>query len=94
MKLLLWVLLGLVVTGGAFWIAASPWIPRNPVVVFLVVLVYAVGPIGAFWMLYMSIRHEKHPLPMVLLAFVPYAFLWYYVERVRTGKHISDGRFA
>ncbi len=37
-------------------------------------------------MLYMAIRYEKHPLPMVLLAFVPFAFFWYYFERVRPGK--------
>jgi hypothetical protein len=42
--------------------------------------------VGAFWMMYMSIRHEKSPLPMVMLAFIPFTFLWYYFERFRAGK--------
>ncbi len=37
-------------------------------------------------MLYMAVRYEAQPLPMMFLAFVPYAFLWYYFERVRRGK--------
>lgn len=87
MKLLLWVLLGLAVTGLAFWMVTTSGIPRNPFIVFLFVAVYAVAPVGAFWMLYVAIRNERHPLPVILLAFVPYSFLWYYFERVRAGKH-------
>jgi len=44
-------------------------------------------------MLYMAIRYETQPLPMMFLAFVPYAFLWYYFERVRAGtlmRQIGD----
>jgi hypothetical protein len=87
MKLLLWVLLGLAVTGLAFWMVTTSGIPRNPFSVFLFVAVYAVAPVGAFWMLYVAIRNERHPLPIILLAFLPYSFLWYYFERVRPGKH-------
>ena len=48
----------------------------------LVVVADAGGALGAFWMIYMAIRHEKHPISMVLLAaFVPYSFLWYYLDR-------------
>src|SRR5712664_3029554 len=92
MKMFLWIFLGLFVTGLAFWIIATPGVPRNPLLMFLVVVVFAVPPFGAFWMLYMSIRHEKYPLPMMLLAFIPYTFLWYYFERVRPGKHLRDNR--
>jgi hypothetical protein len=92
MKLSLWILIGLLIAGLAFWTIATHEGSQNPVFVFLVVVVFAVPPIGAFWMLYMSVRHEKKPLPLMLLAFVPYAFLWYYFERVRTGKYISEGR--
>jgi hypothetical protein len=46
-------------------------------------------------MMYMSIRYEKHPLPMVLLAaFIPFSFLWYYFERVRRGKLRRNRDFA
>jgi hypothetical protein len=85
MKLFLWILLGVVVAGLAFWTITTEG-PQNPFLVFLVVVVFAIPPIGAFWMLYMAIRYETHPLPMILMAFVPYAFLWYYFERVRAGK--------
>jgi hypothetical protein len=40
-------------------------------------------------MLYRAIRYEKRPLPYVFLAFVPYAFLGYYFERVR-GKKLES----
>ena len=85
MKLFLWILLGFAVAGLAFWTITSEG-PENPFLVFAVVVVFAVAPIGAFWMLYMAIRYETDPLLMVLMAFVPYAFLWYYFERVRPGK--------
>jgi hypothetical protein len=85
MKLLLWILLGFVVAGIAFWMLVTEG-PQNPFLVFLVVVIFAAPSMGAFWMLYMAIRYETQPLPMMFLAFVPYAFLWYYFERVRAGK--------
>ena len=91
MKLFMWILLGFVVAGLAFWTIATEG-PQNPFLVFLVVVVFAVPPVGAFWMLYVAIRYEMHPLPMVFMAFVPYAFLWYYFERVRPGKLIRENR--
>jgi len=51
------------------------------------VAVCAGPPIGTFWMLYVSIRHEKDPVPYMLMAFVPFMFVWYYFERYKTGKH-------
>ena len=86
MKLFIWVLLGFAITGLAFWMITTPTVPRNPALTFLVVVIFAVPPVGAFWMLYMSVRHEKRPLPIILLAFIPYTFLWYYFDRVRSGK--------
>jgi hypothetical protein len=90
MKMFLWILLGLFVSGLAFWITITPGVPRNPLLTFLVVVVFAAPSFGAFWMLYVAIRHEKHPLPMMLLAFIPYTFLWYYFERVRPGKYGAE----
>jgi hypothetical protein len=59
----------------------------NPLILSAFVALFFVAPLGAFWMMSMSIRYEKHPLPMVLLAaFIPFTFLWYYAERVRPGK--------
>jgi hypothetical protein len=87
MKILLWILLGLAVTGIAFFMVISPWFPRNPVIESLVFVFFSAPSVGAFWMLYVAIRNERHPLPIILLAFLPYTFLWYYFERVRPGKH-------
>jgi len=92
MKIFLWVVLGLLVTGLAFWILTMPGVPHNPVLMFLIIVVFVVPPFGSFWMLYMSVRHERRPLPMVLLAFIPYTFLWYYFERVRLRRGSRNDR--
>ena len=89
MRLFLWVLLGFAVDGLAFWMVTTPGIPRDPIWWLLLMAVFVVAPIGTFWMFYVAIRHERHPWPLILLGFVPYAFLWYYFERVRPGKHIE-----
>ena len=92
MKIFLWVVFGLLVTGLAFWILTMPGVPHNPVLMFLIIVVFVVSPFGSFWMLYMSVRHERRPLPMVLLAFIPYTFLWYYFERVRLRRGSRNDR--
>lgn len=91
MKLFLYVLGGFtaVIAGLALiFLSGRGQIPEsNPVVMLLLILLFASAPLGSFWMMYMSIRYEKSPLPMVALAlFVPFTFLWYYFERVRPGK--------
>lgn len=85
MKLFLWILLGLAVAGLTFWAIVIEG-PESPALVSLVVVVFTASPIGAFWMLYVAIRYETRPLPMVLVAFIPFSFLWYYFERVRPGR--------
>ena len=78
-----WILFLVACTAFAAWLVFGPWFARNPFALFFVVLFFAVPPIGSLWMLYQSIRYEKESLPFVILAFVPYAFLWYYFERYR-----------
>ncbi len=87
MKALLWILLGFIVAGLAFSVVISPWFPKNLVAESLIFVFFCAPAAGAFWMLYVATRNERHPFPIILLAFVPYAFLWYYFERVRIGKH-------
>jgi len=42
---------------------------------FLLCLLVAVPPIGAFWMMYQVIRYERHPFPLIVLAmFAPFVF--------------------
>ena len=49
----------------------------------LVVSFFLCGPLGALWMLYDCVRHRKTPSWYFVLAFVPYGFIFYYLERVR-----------
>ena len=87
MKMYLSAIFGLVVTGLAFWIVTSDVTsPAHLLPMLLLALVFVVPPFGSFWMLFMVIRYEKHPMPWVLIAFIPYFFLGYYYERVRGGK--------
>ena len=81
-------LIVLVVSGTAFalWYMLTPWIPENTAAFVLVMLFFFLHPFGALWMLYKSLLSEKKPLPYVILAFAPYAFVWYYFARIRHGK--------
>ncbi len=90
MRRLLWILLFVSCTLFAFWTVLGPWTPRTNLAVSLVLLFFFVHPVGAFWMLYYSIRHEERPWPFIFLACLPYAFVWYYFERVRTGKALRS----
>jgi ABC-type transport system involved in cytochrome c biogenesis permease subunit len=87
MKMLGWILLGFIVTGLVFWMVVNQWIPKSPFIETLIVVLFASPSVGAFWMLYVAIRFEKHPLPFILLAFIPFAFVGYYFDRVRPKRH-------
>ena len=93
MKIVLWILLGLVATGIVFWMLVNQRIPQNPFAEMLVFVFFAAPSVGAFWLLYMAVRFEKHPLPFILLAFIPYGFLGYYFERVRPNEHKTRDSF-
>jgi drug/metabolite transporter (DMT)-like permease len=91
MKTFLWVCLGFAVTGLAFWIVTTTeTLPPRPLPLLMLALVFAVSPIGSFWMMYMAIRYEKRPLAYVFLAFIPYFFLGYYFERVRGRRNLNS----
>jgi hypothetical protein len=85
---------GLYIAGGflplglTFFVIAWRQKPvTNPVEVFALAVLFGSPSLGAFLMMYTAIRYERNPAPMILLAFVPFAFLWYYFERVRPGSH-------
>jgi hypothetical protein len=87
MKVLLYVVLGFLILAAAALLIARGQAPdSNPAVLFAFLVLFAIPPLGAFWMMYMSIRYEKNPFPIVLLAFIPFTFVWFYFERVRPGK--------
>lgn len=86
-KLLGYVVLGFVAMAvSALLIARGEAPASHPAILFALFVLFALPPAGSFWMMYISIRYEKTPLPMILLAFIPFTFLWYYFERVRPGK--------
>lgn len=87
MKLLLYIVGGFVAMGASALLITRGQAPeRQPALLIGFVALFGIPPLGAFWMMYMSIPHEKNPFPMVLLAFIPFTFLWYYFERVRSGQ--------
>ncbi len=83
MKNFLWGLLLLGITCLGLWIVTSPGIPNTRVAMVLEVAFFVTSGLGGTWMLYTAIRYEKHPFSFILLACIPYFFLWYYFERVR-----------
>jgi hypothetical protein len=42
------ILLGLIVTGLAFWMIITPGVPRHPLLTLLVVAGFAAPPLGSF----------------------------------------------
>ena len=62
---------------------AYPALLDSRVFLGLVMLVYTIGPLGAFWMLYQVIRYERRVGKYVVIAFVPFVFIWYYLGRYR-----------
>jgi hypothetical protein len=89
-SMILWVLAGLAVAGLCFWMIATPGPPATRTIgMVLYVLATLATAIGTFWMWYMAVRHEPRPLLFILLAFIPFTFLWYYFERVRPDRRTS-----
>jgi ABC-type Na+ efflux pump permease subunit len=59
----------------------------NPLVLMPLLGLFGIAPIGGFWMMYQAIRYEKSPFPLIgLAAFIPFAFVWYYLERYRPDR--------
>lgn len=87
MKKLPWIILALGLSGFALWVVTGPWYPKNSFAIFLLALFFGLSALGGWWMLYVAVKHEKHPLRFVLLALIPYAFIWYYFERFQPGNH-------
>jgi glycopeptide antibiotics resistance protein len=67
----------------ATWVVVGPWFPKTVLAQVLVGSFFVCGPLGAFWMLSDCIRERKTPFVYFLLAFIPFGFIFYYLERVR-----------
>ncbi len=79
---------------GTLLLVTVPDLSKNQSVVFFVVVWFSIGPLGAYWMLYQVIRFERKVFPLVIFAFVPYAFIWYYLERYRQRREVDRVRLA
>jgi hypothetical protein len=87
LKLLLYTLFSILMTTVAvLLLTRGPAPDSSPVIMIALVVLFGGPAFGAFWMVYMSIRYEKNPFPMIFLAMIPFTFLWFYFERVRRGK--------
>lgn len=45
--------------------------------------------IGAFWMMYQAVRYERRVGRYILLAFIPFMFVWYSLVRVPLRKELQ-----
>jgi hypothetical protein len=79
------------VTMFALWLVLGTWLPKTAISLTAVVAFFLCAPIGALWMLYDCSVRERPPFIYFLLALVPYAFVWYYFDRVRPRKLRTEG---
>ena len=64
--------------------------PVHPLVLIPLSLVASTPALGAVWMVMQSLKFERHPQRYILIAmFVPFAFVWYYLERGK-GRRLQD----
>jgi hypothetical protein len=86
-RMFLWAIVGFAVAALAgLLVIGTTTVPANPLSLAVLTLVSSVSPIGCFWMLFIVIRYERHPLPWILLAFVPFFAVGYYFERARRNR--------
>jgi hypothetical protein len=70
-----------------FYTFKHPFIEEIGGVAVVIMPILFLQPFCGMWMLYQAIRNEAKPLPYVfLVAFVPFSYIWYYIERVRPRK--------
>jgi hypothetical protein len=69
-------------TAFAVWVVLSTWVPKTSLSIGAVSVFFLCASVGAFWMLYDCLVRERPPLIYFFVAFLPYAFVWYYFDRV------------
>lgn len=94
MKKLLWVVLVVGMSAIIVWGVTNLEPPISWGGGSMILIILAVNSLGMFGMLYVTIRHETRPLLFVLLAFIPYAFIWYFFDRVRKMRILTIIPFA
>jgi hypothetical protein len=54
----------------------------KPLVLVFFVCLHLSAWCGAFWMMYQAVRYERRVLRYVLLASIPFMFVWYSLVRI------------
>jgi len=89
-KLWLYSLGGFIASVLAFFLLLFPARSLDPNGLAMFVLMsppFAFVAVGGLWMMKTALLQEPKPLPLIVLAStVPFAFLWYYFERVRPSR--------
>jgi len=74
-----------------FGVWVRPSLFENTFITLLLVCFILVGNIGAFWMIYQAVRYERRVGRYVLLAFIPFMFVWYSLVRVPLRREFQGG---
>jgi len=80
----------------ALWFATAlrPLVLRNTIILIFFICLHTSATFGSFWMLYQAVRYERRVGRYVLLAFVPFMFVWYSLVRVPLRKEFQrDSEF-
>jgi hypothetical protein len=72
-----------------FGVWLRPTLMHNLFFLFFVMSLSMLSNFGAFWMIYQAIRYERRVGRYVLLAFVPFMFVWYALVRVPLRKEFG-----
>jgi len=62
---------------------------QNTFIALFLIFFTFVSNIGSFWMIYQAVRYERRVARYVLLAFIPYMFVWYSLVRVPLRKEFQ-----
>lgn len=87
---LLWLIPILIAFGVFVVICFNPAALMGRLFFPVIIVLGLVGPIGAFWGIYQSIRYEESPLKYSAVMLIPLGFLWYYFEKYK--KRVSPSR--
>ena len=91
-KRLVWICLGVLsiafgVTMVFLYPFTHPFLEELGRAAVVIMPILVLQPFGGIWMLYQAIRYEAKPLPyLFLIAFVPFSYIWYYIEKVKPRK--------
>ena len=91
MKLVAWTIFFFATTALALRAVTDPslTLDSNPIGTGLLIVFFVAGALGAFWMVNDIRKHQRKWTPKSLLAVVPYGFLYYYFNYVRSREPAS-----